>query len=337
MAELIKYGKIRRHGIPDNASLLMGEHRIIVQEKYDGCNGRCLVSNGELLFGSRNVVFSNPEHEAKNMKNAFDTIRKAFADNPAMYTTYDNTIIFFEIMIKHTLSYDWDRTPPLVVIDAYSTTTEDYNHITAETFAGDSGLHMARTLHEGSVPDTVKYLDRILPDNFPQSEFAEFPVEGVVIKNYGIQLFSKYVREEFKEQNREKFGLAWQDKTELMAGTIRLLNKYCTEVRVMKCARKLHYEEDYPMDMRMMRELPNRVLADIIAEQENEVWTSNIKVDFGMFRKMLGKQCAKTLAINLDFRNTGKGLTTEEPVVEENTIEQSEKAKENNGENKHEN
>jgi len=70
--------------------------------------------------------------------------------------------------------------------------------------------------------------------------------------------------------------------------------KYCTNPRIDKIIFKL-LDEDFKLEMALMKQLPNRVYNDIMAEHWEDIVKSRWVVDFGSLKKMITRRCLSVL------------------------------------------
>ena len=143
----------------------------------------------------------------------------------------------------------------------------------------------------------------------PKSKYAspsaeDQQAEGIVIKNYSRQLFAKYVREKFKEKNKEMFGDS--KKCARQKGDEELLvATYCTNARIDKMVFKL-LNDGKKLGMELMHDLPHEITKDIYEENWHEICCSNWIIDFRSVRKKISKRCLAVLRQILVNNSLGK-------------------------------
>ena len=115
--------------------------------------------------------------------------------------------------------------------------------------------------------------------------------EGIVLKNYRTQTFTKYVRDRFKEENRKTFGGSKKWATDDSGKIVAL---YCVNARIDKIIFKL-IDEGEDLDLKLMHILPKRVTQDIFEEHWQDVCYSNYSVDFKSIRKKVSTRCFNVL------------------------------------------
>ena len=292
--EFPKYTKIKLIGSEENRDIFAyDEHEIIVEEKLDGANTRIYIHDGKIIFGSRNVQLTSDEGDPafikKNFKKSYEYIRNTLG-NVDLHK-YDGLILFGETMVKHTLDYDWVHIPPILMFDVFDTNQGKYLDY-------DSKVQIFKELDLPIVPLVMrKYAVEMrkmkIDDDFvPQSAWRNGKAEGVVFKNYTLQIFAKYVRSEFKEKNKEVFG---SSKKYAKDDSEKIVYEYCTNTRIEKAVMKLIDEKDMQLDMKMMKELPHVVWNDIVEEEYRNILNSNYVIDLKKVRKMVAKRCLAVL------------------------------------------
>ncbi len=200
-----------------------------------------------------------------------------------------NNIIVHNCMVKHTMSYDWDRIPPLLGFDIYDIEKERYLKTdTAKVVFEGLGLAFVPIIKTV----TAGELKEITEDIIPISKYSLHQAEGVVFKNNEKQLIAKLVREKFKEKNKEVFGGC---KKHAKTDEEYLVAVYCTNSRIDKMIFKLT-DEGEKIDMPMMKQLPTRVYKDIWEENWQEITNMRGKVvDFQSFKKKVTGRCLAVL------------------------------------------
>jgi ATP-dependent RNA circularization protein (DNA/RNA ligase family) len=290
--EFKKYPKIKRIGDEENKDIFTNpEDEIIVQEKVDGANFRILIHEGKLIFGSRTQQITSDSGEdtdlQKNFIRCVNFIRDTLKDIDL--SIFNNLIIYGECMVRHTISYDWDRVPPFLGFDIYNLETNEY-------CGYDDCVQMFDMLRLPMVPLVgtcrAKDIKEINDDMVPISKYSLHSAEGLVFKNYSKQLFAKYVRNEFKEKNHKVFGggkkFATNDEE-------YLVSVYCPNARIDKAIFKL-LDEGNTLDMALMHKLPNFVYNDIWEENWDEIKDLKQKtINFGKLKGLVSKRCLEVL------------------------------------------
>lgn len=298
-----KYGKLRYPGEPETEGLF-AEGTVYAQEKLDGANFRFMwedhldeeyhTEDRDLVFGSRNVVFKNPKDENKQFKHAIEYVR----ENLILYELleaeeiHNQPLVFFgEAMHPHTLEYDWDNTPAVVGFDIWKVNGESWVHPhEANKWFERMGIPAAPIVEKIDCDEIDEYGEF----EAPQSAFGDVKAEGLALKNPTTGVRGKWVREDFKEKNKETFG---KPKRYQESGAEKLSYQYVTNQRIRKCAHKLVDEGEWGgLQMEMMEDLPERVIRDMADEEGGNIFMEeNWEVDIADFRSTTSSRCAKVL------------------------------------------
>lgn len=205
---LESYPKILQVGDPLIKQLF--EDEVIVEEKIDGSQFRAWFdSEGKAKFGSKAVNYNEFNPPDKMFLPAILSAEKHFAEK-----NFTDAFFVFEFLGKpkqNTLTYSRAPKDFLVLLDANVKGTW-LSRQKKEELASELGLECVPLLHVGKVKDNEElktFLER-------ESFLGGTTVEGIVVKNYqklhdiafmlGAPLFGKFVREEFRELNRENWG-----------------------------------------------------------------------------------------------------------------------------------
>jgi len=263
-----RFPKLRYPNHPDAEGILDGE--VVVTEKADGANCRISWSGGNLRIGTRNHEYdADDENLPKAFRHAVEYVRD---EGNTLYNR-ENYTLFGEALHLHSLDYtdiDWynphkgsphvpldSDTPNVVFFDAWDNVHEkwlDWDQVTA--LVDVLGFETARVLERGD-PDDLSFE---MPD---ESQFGG-PPEGIVVRRVDGSARAKKVTDEFKEKNAVTFNDAAKAQSE--AG--EFCARFVTEARMAKIAHKLIDEGEYDaLEMRMMEDLPRKVLQDIMQEE----------------------------------------------------------------------
>ncbi|ODS36101.1 hypothetical protein BEH94_07640 [Candidatus Altiarchaeales archaeon WOR_SM1_SCG] len=289
----IKYPKVKYLGDEEVADLTSDpEDEIVIQEKIDGANIRVLIHDGELVFGSRNVTMDDDMESSKMWNRAVSYVKEKLAGKDL--SGLNNCILFMEYCIKHTMSYDWTVIPPVLGFDIYELSSGEFiDFRECKRLFNELEIDFVPVIDTIKAKDLNTFTDELVPVSAYSSPSAvDRQAEGVVFKNYNTQVFAKYVREKFKEQNKEAFG---SNKKYAGDDTERLIAIYCTNPRIDKMIFYLRTESVMELNLKMMTKLPMLVLEDIIEENYREILISNYTVDFRKFRKLIAKRCLAVL------------------------------------------
>jgi len=290
----------------DSATDGLTNKEVVVTEKMDGANFRWTWQDGQLLIGTRNVVYEDPQGEnvANAFQHAIDYVQETVSDLPASHERYT---FFGEAMHLHSLDYediDWEtpnkgsphvpldsEKPNVVVFDAYDNEVGNWvSWEQVEALAADYGFELAPVLGKGDL-ETVDF------DVPEESVFGGEP-EGIIVRRVDGQVRAKKVTDSFKEKN----AVAFNDTSKAQTDAGQFVSGYVTDARIEKCAHKLVDEGEYEsLCMDMMEDLPRFVLSDAVEENGWElltsespefVWNDDFK---GEVRSKASKKCARTL------------------------------------------
>jgi hypothetical protein len=296
-----KYLDIERLGHEENYGLFSEPTDVIViQEKIDGGNAQFRVWEGELLFGSRNNQFkltdaNSPQLKqfGKNANWLVDKMSENFvAGKTWAEVLHPDYIYYGEWCKKHTINYDWARTPQFMGFDIYNTLTHIYLPYEAVKAEYERlGLSIVPLI----LKTTVAEIDVARLENFiGNSAYYEGRMEGIVIKNYfrrnvyGRQMFAKLVTQSFKEANMAAFGGGVKD---LQDDTSRFLTAFYTEARIRKAILRLKDEQGLPIDRTIMHVLPRAVIEDIMKEECWLLVKDFNTLQFNLIKKQAPKLC----------------------------------------------
>ncbi len=288
MKEFAKYKKIRQLGDEENEDIFKDKEDIIyIQEKVDGGNFRFYINKeGEVIFGSRTQVIDEGDKSQKNFARCLNHVREMLKEKDL--SKYKGWIFYGECMIKHTIGYDWENTPPFLGFDI---SREDDKFIEC-----DEMVKIYSTLGLDVVPliKVVKAseIKEVTDEDVPKSKYYGGQAEGIVFKNYEKQIYAKYVRDKFKEKNKEEFG---QNKKHIETDEDYFSAVYCTNARIEKCVWKL-IDEDNKLHLSLMPLLIKAVYKDIWEENWNEIVNTKQKtINFEKLKKSFTRRCFAVL------------------------------------------
>lgn len=295
MIYMKEYPKVPRYDHPVVESNWLDEETIIL-EKYDGSNFRfaiydehfeeyCSVENaefGDFIIGSSSVW--RPESEVDEFQ---DTLKfeeklehiKSNVNKEALIELNSNyespLIIFAENMVRHTLEYNWDDVPPLIVYDIYipklDDSTFDMNRPYKEGFDGflhwekvvdicDTVLNLRTARHI----DTGVQIDDLDTDMIGKSEFSDDRAEGYVIRNDKKNKRIKIRTPEFKEMNKKIWG---SNLDEDSPESKKIAYKFATNTRIKKKTKDIIENNNSDIDQDMLYEITKLVVDDIWEEE----------------------------------------------------------------------
>lgn len=290
-----RYPKLRPPGEEETRGLF-ADGTIVIQEKLDGANFRFTWEPGEgFTFGSRRT-----EGEGLNREQFEDAIEyiEENANESYLKTQYEDfgkLVYFGECMNPHTISYDWEATPDFLGFDIWSEDAQQFlTTMQVEGVFDDLGLPTAPIVATVNADNWENY-----DFECPESEYYDGLAEGVVFKNHSTSTYGKFVRDDFKEKNKQKFG---KSKKEQESGAEKLAYQYITEARIEKTAYKLRDEGEYDdLKMEMMRDLPEAVIRDMAEEEAGNLFMDeNWEVDIPGFRSTVSSRCAAVLRRLID-------------------------------------
>lgn len=247
-----------------------------------------------LTFRSRNRVLGGGLENGGQWCKAISCITEAHAKAP-----FEQDFVYFgESMTKHTLNYG--VTPPFIGYAVYSRKEERFLADWEMSFTSRD----IPVVPTWKIPASTPHVEVMEMVNKISNETSAFGTtgtkrEGVVVKNYNTQVFAKYVREEFKEENKKVFG----DPQIMpkMDDTDKIVFNYCTPSRIHKHVMSLKDERGYEIGMPMMEHLPVLVEEDILTESIVDIAKRYKGVNFKMMRKHIAHYCVHYLKAMLNW------------------------------------
>ena len=320
MRTFSKYGKIRQLGHEENKEIFSNpEEEILIQEKIDGANFRFMFKDGNIIFGSRTQELSEDvEHKyAKNFRRCIDYVNKQITDRAmkfpgsvvSLWKKYEGLVFYGECCVSHTMPYNWEMIPPYLGFDINNEDNPNYPkrylpYLDVLAIFWELGLTVVPQVNLIKAKDIGKVDDSKVPKSLYASLSVENQqAEGIVFKKYSFiegskepqdqQIFAKYVRDKFKEDNMKVFGgRSVKPNTDNDEG--ELIFKYCTNARIDKMIFKL-LDDGEKLDLPLMSKLPKKVLEDIYEEHGKDILTSNWTIDFKELRKKVPARCLSVL------------------------------------------
>jgi hypothetical protein len=273
---------------------------IFAQEKLDGANFRFArgehvdgVTNGGLVFGSRNIVWKDETDVPASFTDHPDTGVGALSfvrerinidELRALENNHGPLTLYGEAMHPHTLDYNWGKTPRVVLFDIWKHDEESYFHPKQVQSAGQM-LNLPTVPHLGTF-DTVQDIE------IPESEYRDGRAEGVVLNTPTTGIKAKLVTDEFQEKHdRPNPDISLKTDTDL------IVERIITDARIEKCAYKLVDSGKWDkLQMEMMEDLPERVIRDAMDEEAGSVvMENNLKIDTAELRSTASSRCARVL------------------------------------------
>ncbi len=288
-----KYPKIKILGHEDNEDILANpEDEIVIEEKIDGANFRFMLKEGRIIFGSRTQSIGDDQKEiGGNWKRCVEFIKSKHAEDTTHF--FESYIYYGECCVKHTMAYNWETMPPFLGFDIYDLKEEKFiDCLEKEDVFADAGLPEVPHIKIVKAKDIKELTDADVPESkYYAISTEDKQAEGIVLKNYKTQTMAKYVREKFKEANRETFG---GGKKYAENDDERIVAMFCTNARIDKCTFKL-LDEGFKIEMPLMATLPKKVIEDIYEEHWNEICMSSWSVNFKNIRKKVTARCLAVL------------------------------------------
>ena len=239
-------------------------------EKVDGATFRFqLQESGLIRFGDQNRVYDDPDDILEPYQHAVRHVRENL-ERDALRSAVDDVedVVFFgEAMHRHTIEYDWERTPSFLGFDVWSAEAGAFRPPDA-----------VEGIFEGIGLEPVNAIERELhtrdfdPDSYtiPDSAWYDGPAAGVVIRN--------------KQGDRAKLlHPDFQDVDETVpvdASAEELAAMYATRRRFEKITRKLE-DQGQPVTFETLYE---RVLEDIVREEHKRLYDGEGTLEMGTFR-----------------------------------------------------
>jgi hypothetical protein len=147
----------------------------------------------------------------------------------------------------------------------------------------------------------------------PQSAYGDVKAEGLVLKNPTTGVYSKMVRQDFKEKASSGSGPNSQSASET-SGAEKLSYQKITNARIKKQAHKLIDEGPWDsLQMEIMAPknghdgLPQAVIRDMAEEEGVNIFLNeSYEVDISEFRSLTSSRCAKVLRKMINEKHFGE-------------------------------
>lgn len=207
----MKYPKILNVGDPSLDGLFKGP--VVVEEKVDGSQFRVWFDpQGNIHYGSKAVDYDDAHPPDKMFVPAIGEAERHFSAVGENLAGFFFVFEFLATAQQNALTYARVPNDHLVLLEInqkgrWLTRPEK------ESWAKKLGFEIVPVLARGKFT-TAEVLERLLEI---ESFLGGVTVEGIVIKNYsqfhsvsylaGAPVFGKYVREEFRELNRQVWGV----------------------------------------------------------------------------------------------------------------------------------
>lgn len=289
---------------------VFAEGEIVIEEKIDCANARlCLEDNldeeyqtdwRDIVYGSRNVAYKNPEDESKQFGETIDYIREVIdVDTVRSIQDEFGPLTFFGESMEnpHTITeYRFDEIPLFIGFDIWQ--HDEHRFLPREEM---------EHIFERIGLETVPVIDIVRAEAWddyefevPESEYGDVQAEGVVFKNHSTETYAKFVREDFKERNKKSFNSKPKESTD----AIKLSRSYITNARIESVAHSA-VDDGYvdSLSMEMMAPdgswdgLATEVIRDMAEEEAVNIFTNESydELDIGEFRSDVASRCAEVL------------------------------------------
>lgn len=255
-----------------------------VSEKVDGANASVYVNDsGELICRSRNRELIDGLQNEKMFRLVCEYAQLIHTQTP-----FEPGYIYFgENMVKHTI--DYGAVQQFIGYAVYDIGQEIYVDDWYEHF-DERGIPRVKvlTLSNPTVEQLQQYLNH-------QSGWgtSNAIAEGIFLKNYEKQIFSKIVLDTFREESGwspSDWGCKQKSST-----ADKIAEQFCTSARIRKGIYKLRGEYNIDVDMPMMKWLPLEVYEDMLQENIIGISKKYQDVNFGKLRSVVSSKCAHEL------------------------------------------
>lgn len=240
-------------------------------------------SDGDVFFGTKNVIQGTLSTDPSELKGNFKRVLSYLQDNldvDALYNLHDEynspLVLFGEHMIRHTLNYNYRQDPPPAVLgfDVFKQTEytlERPSNPYDETFEGFLPFSEAQSIFDTVGLPTISIVDDapetpLDPETvtIPTSRYASIKAEGVVFRSDKLNIRTKKVTDDFKENMKKAWGLR-EDQAE--SGEELVSAWYVTNARIRKYIHK-HIQKNENIDV---AELAEEIVKDIWIEEWEEI------------------------------------------------------------------
>ncbi|ADB62770.1 hypothetical protein Htur_3915 (plasmid) [Haloterrigena turkmenica DSM 5511] len=256
--------------VVDAADSCFEEGHLWLIEKVDGAQFRFqLQESGLIRFGDRNRVYDDPDAVPEPYQHAVRHVRTNL-EREALRDAVDDVeaLVFFgEAMHRHTIDYDWERTPSFLGFDVWSATKDRFHPVdTVERIFDRLGLQSV------NVFERERRARDFDPDSYsvPRSAWYDGPAEGVIIRNKRGQR-AKLLHPSFHEV---------EETAPVDVSAAELAETYATQQRFETLSSELE-AQGRPVTFETLYE---RVLEDIGREEHNRLYHDSGPIDMKAFR-----------------------------------------------------
>jgi len=239
---------------------------VILQEKIDGSQISFGIKSDELFIRSKGaqIMVDAPEKMFTKAVETIKSVQHLLVDGWTYRGEYlsspsHNTLTYNRVPKGNIALFDVD-----MGMDQYSTPEQ------VEAEAERLGLEAVPTFHTGMVESFDEFMNLLDRDSI----LGGPKIEGVVVKNYHRfgrdkrPLFGKYVRPEFKEQNKLAFRASNPTAKDIVQ---QIITTYRNDVRWRKSVEHCRDNGLLENSMRDIPHLMKEVPADVLKECEDEI------------------------------------------------------------------
>lgn len=271
-----QYPKVPRHDHESVDESLYNADDLVLLEKMDGSNFRlCMYDSrysdtygteihqfnpedGDVFIGTKGTVRGRLSDDVSKFDGNFGRVISALRTEldasvlKSLHNVYDSPLLLFgEHMIRHTLDYGYNTSPPPAFIgfDVFVMTeyTEPPSNPFEQRFDGFLPIDEAFDIFNMVGLETIPVIDSvesgINPGDItvPVSEYGALQAEGVVIRSDSRNRRTKLVTDQFQERMHESWGM---NESEAESGEELFVSRYLTNARLRKTIQKLAYRTD---------------------------------------------------------------------------------------------
>lgn len=201
-----------------------------------------------------------------------------------------NTFCYGEAMIPHSIDYAFEQIPRFIGYDVLDLDTGEFvdydKMVELYTLLGFSTVPLVRRCKAKELLE-----EKITDDIIPRSAYYEGYAEGVIFKNYRLQIYAKLVSDKFREENKMTFGML---KKQAKYEEEIIIAKYCTNARIEKFIIQM-MNDGYELDLKMMAILPRKIYEDIWEENWRDIIRKRYTLNLLNMNKLVVKRCLYVL------------------------------------------
>jgi hypothetical protein len=270
---MLSYPKVLTIGSMYTENIFDGD--VIIQEKVDGSLFRFGIDkDGQLVIGSKNTIFYGDNYP-EMFKEAVEYVRSIKIDFPKEIYFYCE---YLQKPKHNVLRYERVPKNHLVLFDCiYDGVWADMEQL--KKMANALDIDMIPVLYSGE--SNIEIVGNLLN---AKSYLGGEIVEGVVVKNYNQKivlggavypLFTKYVREQFKERHKTDYKARERSGLE---GINSYIDGFKTEARWQKAYQYLRDIGEIEKSPKDIGKLIKRVREDIVEEEKENIKNELYKI-----------------------------------------------------------